>query len=270
MSISRPIDTTNVRSPRMSSTPPTNSVMPTTYAKTSGAVMPTERKKAVVPLMPPPPNRLNSFCPPWPMKTTPSAPRRIRAARSTEIQLAWTARHGRPTNLNMWLPPVDCRCCGLSDANLTPAATRSGRSDRSAFEKPLQRHAPSMRVVPVDTRREETPVTEKQKSAKSAAATEKRYEGFTAEERAAMRDRVREQKTAGRRGSRAQEADGESEVLAKIAEMPEPDRVRAERIHAVVKASAPALSPRLWYGMPAYARDGKIVCHFQPAQKFKT
>ena len=113
-------------------------------------------------------------------------------------------------------------------------------------------------------------MTEKQKSAKSAAAPEKRYEGFTAEERAAMRDRVREQKTPGRRGSRAQEADGESEVLAKIAEMPEPDRVRAERIHAVVKASAPALSPRLWYGMPAYDRDGKLLCHYQPAQKFKT
>src|SRR5262249_23300677 len=111
---------------------------------------------------------------------------------------------------------------------------------------------------------------DRQKSARSTTATEKRYEGFTAEERAAMRDRVQEQKRAARRVPRAEEADRESEVLAKIAEMLEPDRVRGERIHAVIKASAPVLSPRLWYGMPAYARDGKIVCHFQPAQKFKT
>ena len=111
---------------------------------------------------------------------------------------------------------------------------------------------------------------DKQKSAKSTTATRKRYEGFTDEERAAMKDRVQEQKVSARRGPRADQADAESDVLAKIAEMPEPDRVRGERIHAVIKASAPALSPRLWYGMPAYARDGKIVCHFQPAQKFKT
>ena len=77
-------------------------------------------------------------------------------------------------------------------------------------------------------------------------------------------------KAAGRRGPRAAEADGESEVLAKIAEMAEPDRVMAERLHAIIKASAPALSPRLWYGMPAYAKDGKVVCFFQSAQKFKT
>jgi uncharacterized protein YdhG (YjbR/CyaY superfamily) len=111
---------------------------------------------------------------------------------------------------------------------------------------------------------------DRQKSARNATATEKRYEGFTAEERAAMRDRVKEQKTEGRGSSPAGVADVEDEVLAKIAEMPEPDRVRGEWLHAVIKASAPALSPRLWYGMPAYARDGKIVCHFQPAQKFKT
>ena len=77
-------------------------------------------------------------------------------------------------------------------------------------------------------------------------------------------------KAAARPGSRADKADGESEVLEKIAEMQEPDRVRAERIHAIVKASAPALTPRTWYGMPAYAKDGKIVCFFQPALKFKT
>jgi uncharacterized protein YdhG (YjbR/CyaY superfamily) len=110
----------------------------------------------------------------------------------------------------------------------------------------------------------------KQKSAKSTTAIEKRYEGFTDEERAAMKDRVQEQKVAARRGPRADKADEESAVLAKIAEMPGPDRAMGERLHAVIKGSAPALSPRLWYGMPAYAKDGKVVCFFQPAQKFKT
>ncbi len=103
-----------------------------------------------------------------------------------------------------------------------------------------------------------------QKSAKSTTAIKKRFEGFSAEERGAMKERVREMKAA------ADEADGESALLAKIAEMPEPDRAMGKRLHAIIKASAPALSPRLWYGMPAYARDGKVVCHFQPAQKFKT
>ncbi len=110
----------------------------------------------------------------------------------------------------------------------------------------------------------------KQKSARNATATKKRYDGFTEEEKAAMQDRVQEMKVDGRRGSRADKADGESEVLAKIAELPESDRALAKRLHAVIKASAPALSPKLWYGMPAYAKDGKIVCHFQSAQKFKT
>jgi hypothetical protein len=109
-----------------------------------------------------------------------------------------------------------------------------------------------------------------QKSAKSTTASEKRFEGFTDEERAAMKDRVQEQKVTARRGPRADKADGESAVLAKIAEMPEPDRAMGGRLHAVIKASAPALSPRLWYGMPAYAKDGKVVCFFQSAQKFKT
>src|SRR5271157_2174094 len=77
-------------------------------------------------------------------------------------------------------------------------------------------------------------------------------------------------KVAARPGRRADKADGESAVLAKIAEMPGPDRAMGERLHAIIKASAPALSPRLWYGMPAYARDGKVVCFFQSAQKFKT
>jgi uncharacterized protein YdhG (YjbR/CyaY superfamily) len=94
--------------------------------------------------------------------------------------------------------------------------------------------------------------------------------GFTDEERAAMKERAQELKAAKRGGSGATEADGESQVLARIAEMPEPDRSMATRIHAIVKASAPALSPQTWYGMPAYARDGRVVCFFQNSQKFKT
>ena len=101
-----------------------------------------------------------------------------------------------------------------------------------------------------------------QRSAKST--TGKASKGFTGEERAAMRERARELKAAA--GKEA----GESDVLAKIAEMQEADRAMAERLHAIVKASAPALSPRTWYGMPAYAKDGKVVCFFQSAQKFKT
>src|SRR5947209_5062023 len=108
-----------------------------------------------------------------------------------------------------------------------------------------------------------TAMKDTQKSAKTTA-TKKRYEGFTDEEKAAMMDRVQEQKIAARK------AEGESDLLAKIAEMQEPDRAMAKRLHAVVKASAPALSPTTWYGMPAYTKDGKIICHFQPAQKFKT
>ncbi|WP_406430962.1 DUF1801 domain-containing protein [Streptomyces sp. NBC_00631] len=109
-----------------------------------------------------------------------------------------------------------------------------------------------------------------QASATSATADEK-YDGFTEEERGAMKERARELKAAARGGSRADKAaDAVREVLAKIAEMPEADRVLAERIHAVVTSAAPDLSPRLWYGMPAYARNGKVVCHFQSAQKFKS
>ena len=111
---------------------------------------------------------------------------------------------------------------------------------------------------------------DKRKSSKTSATTKKRYEGFTAEEKAAMQNRVQEMKVEGRRGSRADKADGEGEVLAKIAELPASDRDMAKRLHALIKASAPALSPKTWYGMPAYAKDGKIVCFFQSAQKFKT
>jgi uncharacterized protein YdhG (YjbR/CyaY superfamily) len=108
-----------------------------------------------------------------------------------------------------------------------------------------------------------------QKSAKSNTASGK-SKGFTDEERAAMKERAQELKAAARRGPRADKADGESAVLAKIAEMPEPDRAMAKRLHAIVKASAPALSPKTWYGMPAYAKDGKVVCFFQSAEKFKS
>jgi uncharacterized protein YdhG (YjbR/CyaY superfamily) len=101
-------------------------------------------------------------------------------------------------------------------------------------------------------------------------AERKPTKGFTGEERAAMRERARELKTAARRGPRAGKADGETDVLEKIAEMPKSDRVMAERLHALIKASAPGLSPKTWYGMPAYAKDGKVVCFFQSAHKFKS
>jgi len=99
-------------------------------------------------------------------------------------------------------------------------------------------------------------------------STTKKAKGFTAEERAAMKNRAQELKAEAR--TNKDKADGESDVLAKIAEMSEPDRAMARRLHAIIKASAPALSPKTWYGMPAYARDGKVVCFFQSAQKFNT
>ena len=103
-------------------------------------------------------------------------------------------------------------------------------------------------------------------SAKGKTATGKKITGFTEEERSAMKERFQELKA----GERADKADGENAVLAKIAEMPQPDRAMGKRLHAIIKASAPALSPKLWYGMPAYAKGGKVVCFFQGAQKFKT
>ena len=104
-----------------------------------------------------------------------------------------------------------------------------------------------------------------QKSTKSTTATGKKSKGFTADERAAMKERAQELKAEARK------ADGESALLAKVAEMPEPDRTMAERLHAIVKATGPALSPKTWYGMPAYAKDGgKVVCYFQSAHKFKS
>jgi len=115
-------------------------------------------------------------------------------------------------------------------------------------------------------------MSDTQKSAKRTTATGgQTYEGFSDSERAAMKDRAQELKAATRRSPRAgQAADGEANVLAKIAEMQESDRALAERLHAVIMASVPDLSPRLWYGMPAYAKDGKMVCFFQSAQKFNT
>jgi uncharacterized protein YdhG (YjbR/CyaY superfamily) len=110
----------------------------------------------------------------------------------------------------------------------------------------------------------------KPKSAKSSSAIGQASKGFTDDERLAMKERLQELKAEGRRASRADKADGESAVLAQIAAMPGPDSALAERLHAIIKANAPALSPRLWYGMPAYAKDGKVVCFFQSAAKFKT
>ncbi len=107
-----------------------------------------------------------------------------------------------------------------------------------------------------------------QKSANSTTATGKTFTGFTDEERGAMKARAQELKAEAR--ANKDKAAGERDVLAKIAELPEPDRAMAERLHAIIKASAPALSPKTWYGMPAYAKDGKVVCFFQSAQKFNT
>jgi len=113
-------------------------------------------------------------------------------------------------------------------------------------------------------------MSDAKKPAKTSAARDKASVRFTAEERAAMKDRAQELRATARRSPRAAKADGESDLLAKIAEMPEPDRVIAERLHAIVKANAPDLVSRTWYGMPAYAKDGNVVCFFRSAQKFKT
>ena len=109
---------------------------------------------------------------------------------------------------------------------------------------------------------------ETQRSVKSIVASDRASKGFTNEERAAMKERAQELKAQARENRRT--TDGESDVLAKIAEMPEPERAMAKRLHELIKASVPDLSPKTWYGMPAYARDDKVVCFFQSAQKFKT
>ena len=117
-----------------------------------------------------------------------------------------------------------------------------------------------------------SPKKDTQKSAKTTSTIDKKSKGFTDEERAAMKERAEELKAEAGRGPRAKKnkADGESDVVAKITAMPEPDRAMATRLHAIIKASAPALSPKTWYGMPAYAKDGNVVCFFQSAQKFKS
>jgi hypothetical protein len=112
------------------------------------------------------------------------------------------------------------------------------------------------------------PKPETAKSSKRTSTANKGSTGFTDEERAAMQERARELKAEAR--ANKNKAAGESDLLAKIAEMPEPERAMAQRLHALIKASAPALTPKTWYGMPAYAKDGKIVCFFQSAQKFNT
>jgi len=106
------------------------------------------------------------------------------------------------------------------------------------------------------------PIPRGAKRAKGDDGSDRRQKGFTDEERSAMKDRIKEMREG--------EADGEVAVLAKIGQMPEPDRSMGKRLHAVIMASVPTLAPRLWYGMPAYAKDDKVVCHFQPASKFKT
>ena len=113
-------------------------------------------------------------------------------------------------------------------------------------------------------------MTDTKKPIKSTTATEEASQGFTETERAAIKERAQEVKAARRRGGKANKEADASAVLEKIAEMSDSDRAVAERLHAVVTASAPGLSPKLWYGMPAYAKDGKVVCFFQSAQKFKT
>jgi uncharacterized protein YdhG (YjbR/CyaY superfamily) len=160
--------------------------------------------------------------------------------------------------------------CGDAAAQAVPRLTTVRGSLTSRFS-----HGSSVTIASgVSVRRcfamaERKPAkTGTQRSAKRT--TGQASTGFTDEERAAMRERAQELKAGARRGQRAGKGDGESDLLAKIAEMPEADRAMAERLHAIIKASAPALSPRTWYGMPAYAKDGNVVCFFQSAQKFKT
>src|SRR5213594_314510 len=141
-------------------------------------------------------------------------------------------------------------------------------SHTSSFGRPARRTKNSNRTA---VKTESVMIMkDTQKSAKRTTATDKKFKGFTDEERAAMKEYLQERKASAGRGLRADKADGESAVLAKIAEMREPDRAMAKRLHAIIKASAPTLSARTWYGMPAYAKDGEVVCFFQPAQKFKT
>ncbi|MEV6330468.1 DUF1801 domain-containing protein [Streptomyces sp. NPDC051909] len=124
-----------------------------------------------------------------------------------------------------------------------------------------------------DAKKAQKKATTPTRRTKPTDRTDAAADGFTEEERSAMKERAKELRAASRGGSRASKAEkaaeAEAEVVAKIAELPDEDRVLAERVHALVKANAPELAPRLWYGMPAYAKDGKVLCFFQPASKFK-
>ncbi|KND42506.1 MULTISPECIES: iron chaperone [Streptomyces] len=113
-------------------------------------------------------------------------------------------------------------------------------------------------------------MTTTRESTRNSERAGTKFEGFSAEERDAMKEHAQELRATARRGTRSAKADGEADVLAKIAGMADADRVLAERVHEIVRAAAPDLAPKLWYGMPAYARDGKVVCFFQSAQKFKS
>jgi uncharacterized protein YdhG (YjbR/CyaY superfamily) len=113
------------------------------------------------------------------------------------------------------------------------------------------------------------PTKKRTPRSRKGTAAEKKPNGFTAEERVAMKEHLQELKAERRRGLRANKADDESAVLAKLASLPQPDRAMGERLHAIIKANAPVLSPRTWYGMPAYAKDGQVVCFFQSSQMFK-
>jgi uncharacterized protein YdhG (YjbR/CyaY superfamily) len=168
----------------------------------------------------------------------------------------------------------------MTAMDVTVDVTHDFRTDHDRLFRPGNQDRAASRVRPGDGqggvrhhRRQEGTMSAKKgtrQSDKSTTTTDKTFTGLTDEERGAMKERVQELKATARRGPRADKADGESDVLAKIAEMPEPDRVLGERLHTIIKASAPALSPKTWYGMPAYAKDGKVVCFFQAAQKFNS
>jgi uncharacterized protein YdhG (YjbR/CyaY superfamily) len=135
--------------------------------------------------------------------------------------------------------------------------------------KPPRRRLVSIRFDPSDLAERNLAMKDTKKSAKRTTRTDRSASVLTEEELAALKETVQERKAEARRGAR--KADGERDVLEKIAEMPEPDRAMAERFHAIVKVSAPSLEPKTWYGMPAYAnKDGKVVCFFQAAAKFKS
>jgi uncharacterized protein YdhG (YjbR/CyaY superfamily)/GNAT superfamily N-acetyltransferase len=184
----------------------------------------------------------------------------IRADGGTELRTSYQPGDGEPWPFYQRLgfePPATSTTARSSFASLSPTNEQSVRFQEAAAP------AGSLAwVVSSTTGKGGTTMTNTNKTAAG-----KTYDGFTAEERGAMKERAKELKSATRRGAKG---DQESAVLAKIAEMPEADRAIGERLHAIIKASAPALSPTLWYGQPAYAKNGKVVCFFQSAHKFNT